>query len=317
MKRILFHLLIAIFFLMMLFHAEITVEGAKTGLLLWFHSIIPALLPFMILSNLLVYADALHLFTFFLAPFAKFFYHLSPNGSYALITGLFCGYPMGAKSCADLVNNKKISRLEGQFLLCFCNNVSPAFVISYLCDSILQKSLPVWYFLAAIYISPLLTGILLRPVFFRKHTKEKKSSSFSPFLPAKPSGLEMLDQSIMNGFETVTKLGGYIILFSILSSFIKNMSFLSSSFKCFLLPLTEITTGIHYLASYVPDAASAVPWKFMGICACASFGGLSGIAQTQSIIKDSGLSIIPYIFSKTGISILSAGIYFLCTLLVS
>lgn len=294
----------------MLCSPKTTVSGAQTGLLLWFHSIIPALLPFMILSSLMVATDAIHFFTFFLGPIANKIYGISSNGSYALFTGLLCGYPMGAKTCADLVQKKKISPAEAQYLLCFANNPSPAFVISYICDSVLKTptTLP---FLFAIYTAPLLAGFIYRMF---QHTKSypKEKQKFFPYLPKSSFDLALVDNAIMNSFETVTKLGGYIILFSILASFIKNLdsSILEEPLRCFLLAITEISTGIHYLGNSIIKNSS-IPIKEIAICACVSFGGLSGIAQTKSILKDSSLSIIPYIFSKIFISLLSALLFFL------
>lgn len=309
MKKIFGSLFFACVFLFMLCNPKTTVSGAQTGLLLWFHSIIPALLPFMILSSLMVATNAISFFTFFLGPIANKIYGISSNGSYALFAGLLCGYPMGAKTCADLVQKQKISQAEAQYLLCFTNNPSPAFVISYICDSVLKTptTLP---FLLAIYTAPLLAGFIYHIFQHTKYKEEKKT--FFPYLPNRSFDLTLVDNAIMNSFETVTKLGGYIILFSILASFIKNLDsrIIHEPLRYFLLALTEISTGIHYLGNSILKN-SHLPIKEMAICACVSFGGLSGIAQTKSILKNTSLSILPYISSKLLISILSAILFYL------
>ena len=51
-------------------------------------------------------------------------------GSYALLLGLICGYPMGAKLTADLFREGKITKSEAQYLLTFCNNPGPVFISS-------------------------------------------------------------------------------------------------------------------------------------------------------------------------------------------
>lgn len=301
MKRIFFCILAAFFFLIMLMNPSLTVAGAKEGLLLWFHTIIPALLPFMIFSNLLVSMDAMHYITFLFEPIVKILFKISPQGSYALLTGLLCGYPMGAKSCVDLVSQHKITHTEGEYLLCFSNNASPAFVLSYLCGSVLGNSNKTMAFMIAIYSAPLLASFFIYP-FFRKEIRKSDKMPVIYSKKTKPIDFSIVDNSIMNGFETVTKLGGYIILFSILSNFISKISVFSVRIKYFLLGITEMTTGIAYLNAGIPNAV----WKGMALCACISFGGLSGIFQTKCILKSSGLSIFPYILSKIGISILSA-----------
>ena len=71
--------------------------------------------------------------------FWKTFFGLSPAGAYVLILGLLCGYPMGAKLAHDLYIDQQISRREGEYLLTFSCNASPAFIISYLSGILLKN----------------------------------------------------------------------------------------------------------------------------------------------------------------------------------
>lgn len=66
---------------------------------------------------------------------------LSPAGAYVLILGLLCGYPMGAKLAHDLYIDQQISRREGEYLLTFSCNASPAFIISYLSGILLKNKI--------------------------------------------------------------------------------------------------------------------------------------------------------------------------------
>lgn len=63
----------------------------------------------------------------------------------------------------------------------------------------------------------------------------------------------LLDTSIMNGFEIITQLGGYIILFSILSGLLMDLHPFGSA-SPLLCGVLEITTGIAQLA------ASSLPY---------------------------------------------------------
>lgn len=51
----------------------------------------------------------------------------------------------------------------------------------------------------------------------------------------------------MNSFETMAKLGGYILMFSILSAAISHFWYLPAQGKYILLGLIEVTTGLHGL----------------------------------------------------------------------
>lgn len=77
---------------------------------------------------------------------------LSGEGAYAFVLGLLCGYPMGAKLTADLYHAGKISRQESEYLLTFCNNPSPAFLVTYVGQICLEGKVPVG-FLVGISVS--------------------------------------------------------------------------------------------------------------------------------------------------------------------
>ena len=47
--------------------------------------------------------------------------------------------PVGAKSCSDLTDKGKISSAEGEYLLSFCKNVSPAFLTGYVAVQSLKQ----------------------------------------------------------------------------------------------------------------------------------------------------------------------------------
>lgn len=310
MKQLFARVTLMLCFFVMIANPQTTVNGATTGLLLWFHSVVPSLLPFMILSNLLVSLNGISLFTILLKPFAGKIFGISENGSYALLAGFICGYPMGAKTCADLLLEKKISEKEAQYLLCFVNNPGPAFISGYVLQKALGGTVCALPFFLAIYGAPLCLGILLR--FFSKDTKKEGARlPFSPFLPSSGVNFSMFDHAIMNGFETAVKLGGYIILFSIASAFLLKLNCLTLPVKAVLLSATEITTGVNFLSSL------SFCCRNMAVCACVSFGGLSGVFQTKSVISDTPLRIFPYIAGKLVISGLSAILYVICSNLFS
>lgn len=306
MKKVCYGGIVSLIFILIISNPLIAVSGATKGLLLWFHTIIPTLLPFIILSNLMVSLDIFHYFTFFLAPITKPILGISKNSNYAIILGMLCGYPMGAKTCADLVLNKKISQKEGQYLLLFTNNVSPMFVISYISNSVLKNQDIKGSLLLSIFLSPILTALILNK-WYRHLTNTFQIISIQTTTPKKVVDFRLVDKSIMNGFETVTKLGGYIILFSIISSFIQEKLEINLLAKGFILGFIEITTGIDYIGS-MPLPISL---KALIICAITSFGGLSSLAQTGSMVKEAGLSIKPYFFAKLLTGLLGACIFYL------
>lgn len=269
-------------------------EGAKRGLLLWFNVVLPTLLPFLIFSNLCVQLHITQTFSTFLYPVLRHLMPISPDGCYPIAMGLLSGYPMGAKACADMVNTGKISIKEGQFLLSFCNNASPMFLLNYLFLQSLHitRHLPV--LMGIMFASSLLCGylyLLLHPI---KHKKEASAAISDNEASSYPTYFQILDRSIMNGFEIITKIGGYIILFSLLANLICTYAPFSELINAILIGVLEITTGIQYIS----DSSLTFPVKLLLATALSAFGGLSSVAQTGSVLLHSPLKLTTYVTYK-------------------
>lgn len=282
--------LIGIFFFMLMKPNE-TFSGASEGLLLWFQIVLPTLFPFMIMTNLLVRTNTMVYFSKWLSPVLSPLFSVSPNGTFAILTGFLCGYPMGAKVTADLVKSGKISKNEGAYLLSFCNNTSPMFIMNYVVLKNLKREDLLFPSVIILFLSPILCSFLFR-MFYRK--KERGQSQSVSLTPRLYFHFQIVDDTIMNGFEMITKVGGYIILFSVLITLLKEVPCSSPLWTTAILPSLEITNGIPMLS------ASGLPFSliFIYILSLSSFGGFCSIAQTKCMLEDTGLSILSYTIEK-------------------
>ena len=280
----------ALLLYMLLFPKKVLADSLA-GLDLWFHTVLPSLLPFMILSNVLIGANVV---SQLMRPFSGFFRHvlgLSPEGGYAWLLGLFCGFPMGARLTGDMYRQHRISREEAVYLLTFANQSSPMFlstnvVLHGLGDSTL--TLPVF---VIFYASAFLTSLVFR---IRSRRFGLPPSKPKKEVPEQTSYGNLLDTSIMNGFEIITRLGGYIILFSILAGIVLQLPAPLRTAAPFLSGLTEITTGIHTISG----TTLPLQVKFTAIVCCTAFGGFSTVAQTSCMLNGTGLSIFTYLKGK-------------------
>ena len=121
MKQLLSYLSFTCFLLFLLLFPKTAAGYAKAGLMLWFNTLLPSMLPFMIFSSLLI-KPASGKASFFYQTFLEKAFGLTPLGGYGLLMGIFCGYPMGGKTAADLYRNRRISRQEACYLLSFSNH---------------------------------------------------------------------------------------------------------------------------------------------------------------------------------------------------
>ena len=295
--------------LFLLVHPEEALLSAKDGMSLWLNVMIPTLLPFLILTGILLKTGNIPQLLEPLAPFWKHFFGISPAGAYVLILGFLCGYPMGAKLAHDLYINHQISQREGEYLLTFSCNASPAFIFSYLSQNILEGKIPPHSLLLILLSADFVCMLFFRFLVYRGNTV----SSVKPEYRKKETYQQdstgvILDVSIMSGFETITRLGGYILIFSLLfTGFYHYWPFCSQN-KILLTSPIELTTGLHQIAQ------SAFSWKIKYITSMTltAFGGFCVMFQTKSVLEER-LSILPYIFAKC----LNASLVFLFLVLAN
>lgn len=276
-------------------------NSVKSGLILWFNFVLPALLPFMISINLLKSTPFPLILSKILSPVSRKIFGLSSYGIFAAVSGFLSGYPIGAKLVSELYNEKKITKKEAQYLLSFTNNSGPLFIIGTVGTGLLKDKNIGFFLLAVHYISAIIIGLLL-PKPKTKITYIKTDKTFN-------MGKE-LKNSIYNGIEAIVLVGGYIVFFSIICSilhtFLKGQN-INPYIKALLFGILEITNGCKELTFITPLSLSLIS----GIIA---FGGLSIHSQSIGYISSTDLSAKKYILSKAfqGITAFS-----LCFLLYS
>lgn len=162
-------ILISIFLILLLIFPGICRDGAKTGLLLWFNTMIPATFPFILTTNILNQMGGIKLFNKLFGKGISYIFKCSPNGAYAIITGLLCGYPIGAKTVSDSFSAGHISKDEAHYLLAFCSMPSPVYLMNYVLDASLKKSTLTLPYLASVYAGCWLNAMTFYLFYSRKN----------------------------------------------------------------------------------------------------------------------------------------------------
>lgn len=292
MKQLLSGLPVLVLFLAMLFSPKAVFEGAESGLLLWFQVVFPTLFPFMLVSGLMLSGGGLVVISRIFGRLFSTLFATSPNGSFAVIAGFLCGYPMGAKVSADLVRSGKISRDEGAYMLSFCNNTSPIFIMNFIVWKTFDREelmIPTLLILIGV---PAFLSLLFRR-FYLKGRKKFPDLSEGKRDNAKLLNFEMLDSCLADSFESIVKVGLYIIFFSILIALPGKLS-AGHPLLAGILPTLEMTNGILMIHKAAPDLTVSYPL----ILGLTSFGGFCSAAQTKCMLKAASLPILPYIIQK-------------------
>lgn len=291
-------------FLLLRYPAQ-SLSYASTGLLLWFQRMIPTLLPFMILSGVMVRMNLTERFAKWFHPLFHRLFGTSLNGSYVLLMGMLCGFPMGARVIGELLHAGKLSEKEAAYLLAFCNNIGPIYFISFVMStlSIENNYTP----FCIMYGVPLVYGFVLYHIFYHKEdfatTSLVRTATATALtataVRATPSLLAAIDDSVISGLIGIGKLGGYMVFFNLLNIMLYPLTRLPKPMLGFCNCMLEITSGISVVGKE----------GFYMILILLPFGGFSCMAQTYSMIKNTNLSISGYFLHKCIQTALTAFIY--------
>ena len=151
----------------LLLYPQEALAASKEGMQLWLNVLLPVLLPFLILTGILIHTNMAGKLLQPVEVIWNKVLGVSAAGAYAVIVGALCGYPVGAKITSDLYENHQISESEAKYLLTFTNHASPVFVRTYLCHICLKDQIPARTVFGIFALSDLTIMLLFRFVVYR------------------------------------------------------------------------------------------------------------------------------------------------------
>lgn len=116
--------------LLLLLEPTAVLSSMEEGLRLCARTVIPALFPYLVASELLVSSGAGERLAAVLAAPLRAVFGVSRCGAATYLMGLLCGFPVAARMGASYVSEGRMSAKEAQRLLCFANVPSAAFLIN-------------------------------------------------------------------------------------------------------------------------------------------------------------------------------------------
>ncbi len=247
-------------------------SGVRQGLHLSLDTALPALYPSLVLSSLLAKQSGEMGRRSFLIPF---------------FLGLLCGFPVGAATAATLVREGSLTKKDGEKLLFFCNNASPAFLISFCGTAVLSdaKKGLFLYLLQSGFSTLCLLFFFGKRVFCKEKSAQKETEASRSFARLIPSALK----DSANSFIYIMSC---VIFFSFLTELVRHLFSLKGLLSASLGIFTELCGGLEGLRR-LPEA-SAFPLCALGC----GWGGLSVHLQTAGILEGSGLSLKYHLLGK-------------------
>ena len=250
--------------------ADATLAAARDALSVWYRSVLPALLPFLIgcalMEKLLPEAAALT---------------RGARGA-ALLSGALCGYPAGAKLLGALENTGGIAPKRAQTMALYCNLPSPVFLVSIIACGLFGRKT---------FFLPLAAGCYLPPLVLMLLHGRQKDGPPPPAgpVPARLSAPQAVSEAISDGVAAILRIGGCIVVGTVLTALIGQSGLfrlLSSA------PLQQAARAVaagclEMTAGCVGIRETALPERWQ-LTLCTFFvaaGGLSVFLQTCCFLR--------------------------------
>ncbi|WP_371368882.1 hypothetical protein SRRS_22830 [Sporomusa rhizae] len=307
-------------------------DSAIMGLNLWWNVVFPALLPFFILSEILMGLGVVHFIGVLLEPLMRPIFNVPGVGAFAMSMGLASGYPMDAVITCKFRKNQLCTAVEAERLLSFTNTADPLFMFGAVAVGMFGMPELGATIALAHYISSFLVGVAFR--FHGRsrdsYTQENRTVKGNIIIRAfralynarqedKRSTGQLLGDSVKSSMNTILLIGGFIIVFSV---FIRIMT---------VVGITEVLTDmfaamlslIGYSTNLAPSLVSGLLEIDLGTLAASqadaplvqkvaiasaiiAWSGLSVHGQVASIVIESGIRMTPYMIGRLLHAIIAA-----------
>jgi sporulation integral membrane protein YlbJ len=283
-------------FAVLLINPNSVIESGRKGVNLCLNVIFPSLLPFFVVSRLILDTGAIYTIGRVFEPLMKPVFNLPGNAAFPLIAGWLSGYPAGAKYTADLYEKRLLTREQAERLLAFCNNSGPLFIAGavgagFFGSSRLGFTLLLCHILASITVG-IGTGFVSR---IKKQPDLKKAIPVEN-KPTKLSG-RLLASAVADSVMILLRISGTIIFFAVFVQTLDNTGiftligkipalvfgtdyYYNDIIKVFFAGSLEITYGL-----YILSISSSVPVQLKIILAgfLCGFGGFSVYTQVTGV----------------------------------
>lgn len=309
-KNYFFLILITCYTLLLLFFPSDSIDAAKAALKICSASLVPSLFPFFVCSNIIINLGGATFLAKLLSPIMKPLFNLSGGCALPMVMGFISGYPVGAKTAADLYTSGSCSKQECEKVLAFCNNSGPMFILAALGSNMLGDPAIGRLLYFSHILSSLSVAFIMRflPSAYIDTKKEPSKKRFKEFG-------EVFSDAVSSSAMLTLTVCGFVIFFSILISFIEKLNVIGvlaslgldySLLKSFIYGFFECSGGCFSAVSATENPLL----KYILLSAILAWSGISVHLQVLGIIKKAKLSSKLYFKGKVLMTIISPAITF-------
>jgi len=305
---------------------EESFEASVRGLDIWLEIVFPSLLPFLIISEMLIAFGVVKFLGVFLEPFMRPLFKVPGAGGFVWAMGLASGNPSGAKLTVRLRQDGQLTRVEAERLVSFTSSSNPLFIFGAVSVGFfLNPELGILLALSH-YASNIGVGLVMRFYGRREERKQlEEQGQNKPFSvleafkimhrtrlkDTRPFG-KILGEAVNSSVHTLLMIGGFIIIFSVINKVLFHLhitafaaGLFSSVFSFLSLPqslsipfitgLFEMTLGSQ-LTSQVES--TTLMQQAIITSSLLAFSGFSIQAQVASILAETDIRFRPFFMAR-------------------
>jgi len=303
----------------MFYYPQEVLAAATHGIALWWRYVLPGLLPFFIISELLMRQGVVQFFGVMLEPLMRPLFRLPGKASFVIAMAHTAGPPIGAALVSQLRAEKELTREEGERLLAFTSNPSPGFMFGAVASGMLGRPGLGMVLAVSIYLANLLVGLIFR--FYRAEPRTKTGYS-KPSLKRAWAEMEkaqradgrsfgqLLGDVINHSILTNLMVGGFITVFSVLIHLLQVFGVVGAlssllyyamgtaipeeTVSALIVSLFETTLGCQETIK----AFDSLNGQVGGVAFVLGWGGLSVFAQVLSFTSKTDLRFSAFVIGR-------------------
>lgn len=263
---------------------------------IWKENVFTSLFPIFIITEFLINYGFVELIGELTKKITGKLFYLPGEASFVIIASMLSGFPSSAKYIKELLENKKITVDEAEYLLCFTHFSNPLFVIGVIGNTLLkQKNLGL-----IILVTHIITNFIIAFIIRRKKKINITDINIKNALQQieikrkQTSFIKTLTNAINKTINTLLLLLGIITTFLVLSKIINNLIHTTPLNQAVISGVIEMTQGV----KYVSLLQISINLKAALITALISFGGISIHLQITSILSDYKIKYKHYLLSR-------------------
>jgi len=285
-------------------------QASGQGLSLWWRIVFPAILPFLVLSEMLIAGGFPQGLGVLLEPFTRRILRLPGSFGWILPLGMTAGFPASSVAAATLYKQRRITASEAETMAATAHFASPMLIMvvigaGYLNNPNLGLLLLVIHWLSGFAAAFTLNRPRRHKALSNSETNQPGQQSFSSKTAQSSSltGLrlalrkmeqarqedgrsfgKLLGDSVTNGVQTLMTIGGYMLIFAIIIHVVN--SFLpTSKLSALIAGVSEIHLGTYAITKL--NLSQPMLVALLG--AVLGWSGICSFFQVQAVLKPIGI----------------------------